>query len=147
SVSTAELPDMLEAHLPQPVDRAVVEAQPGDRQRGKRGFEIRVGNDAAGGQVRERPGGAYGAGYGAGDDEAECLQPPGEDGEHLFFAAEQVGNAGDVEPEIAVRSLIIENRDKRAGIGMPVGELAEQVGYLAAVHLACLEVGNLGAGI
>ncbi len=58
-----------------------------------------------------------------------------------------MAHPSDVEAEIALRHVVVEHGDEGAGIGMPVGELAEEMLDMRSVDLAGFELGHLGFGV
>ena len=146
AVAAVELADALEAELGQGGDLGVVDAEGGDGQFGRRsGSSAAVA--MAPGRKRARPSGADGIGDGAEDGEAERAQPAGQPLQHRLLAAEEVGGAGDVEAEVAVGGVVRQHADEGAGVGVPAGELGEDVAQVIVVDLADVEAGKLGAGV
>ena len=84
----------------------------------------------------KRPGKTNGWCYRSGCSNPQSSETLDQPGEHRLFAAEQMVDAGDIEDEIAPSSLIGEDSDKRAGIGVPIGKISESLFDIEAIDLA-----------
>jgi hypothetical protein len=132
--TAAQFANGFKAHLRQCSDLLLVKPEGGDRQTIEHCLDRVRGNNLAACIVAYAPCRSNGWGDCACDCVTESAKTCKQCSQEIWFAPEEMIDASGVENEVSELGVVLDDRHKRAGIGVPVSKIGKACLQPSAIH-------------